>query len=300
MLPNLEFTLLPLENGAPVHSLQPKKSTLWFSTIHGELGKVSEDYTTSVFYRDNRPVQYWYPFEVMDNGSFFLPGGRVLKSGILTRNRDFDYAHSAYKDFFGFKDKVYAAHSNGVMTFNQQGMRIDGDYREKGKPRYGGGVVDFVKRSYSVFHDGKRLWVGTEEGLFTALGPGYKKHKVLKDTLTDRITQLIPLGKSHLLLGTESNGLILWNKELDEYTQFTRGQGLSGNSVNALFCNGREIYVACGPVLNRIKLDKTLHPISIHHFSSFNGLTADEVHRRDTFKGKIWPGTETSFGSFLP
>jgi ligand-binding sensor domain-containing protein len=136
----------------------------------------------------------------------------------------------------------------------------------------------FCHRIRSLFYseNDSALYLGGLNGFWRYKDGKFKHLGERNDLLYYRVVDIVPF-KEYLALATRGGGIILYSE--NSIHQITKQSGLLGNSVNSLYVNGNDIWVAQNLGLSKI----TFHDVEselydIHNLTKQDGLPSSEIN----------------------
>lgn len=156
-----------------------------------------------------------------------------------------------------------------------------------------------------IFEDSKgNLWIGTNQGL-NLFDRGnerfirYFSEEGNKETLgNDVVIDVFEDSEGILWVGTKSGGLNRYNREKDNFTYYTKADGLPDNTVSSIIEDGEGyLWVATNKGISRFDKDKN----SFKNYDEDDGLQAgDFICGYKNNKGKIYFGGYQGLNAFYP
>ncbi|TQV76466.1 diguanylate cyclase [Aliikangiella marina] len=201
---------------------------------------------------------------------------------------DNDYIQSIFIDQ---QDNVWIGTQNGLYRFDSNSesftkISLNASTEVADKPV---SIMD-IKQS-----DSGELWIASQEGIFILLDDAVASffQPINKDANSRHvITSLLFQSPDKVWIGTEQNGLLLYNtvnKQLVTFTQENTAGRLPSNYIRALLLpkNGKEIWIGTDGGLSIYQIDqRTFLPI-FNNESISEGIVAFYEDRNES----IWVGT---------
>ena len=146
------------------------------------------------------------------------------------------------------------------------------------------------------FHEDKdgRMWVGTEQGLYSYHRSIWQAEDFINEQLEDRnIHSILRTSNGNLWLGTFSKGISILNADNRKIQSYTLDQGFPSNAVNHMIMDSKgRIWVATRNGL--ILFPDTDQPDKYLHFNIDEGLNNEQVRAiQEDLKGNIWISTNS-------
>ncbi|MBO6515347.1 MAG: histidine kinase [Bacteroidia bacterium] len=293
---NPDFRQLRLDQGCGqprVTSFKVRNGQLWFSTISGEIWKVSEDLKPEMVYLDSRRSNDFYPFEVLPNNELVLPG--PLKVDYKTgRKRKFGFTNYVFKTLkcvLIYGDTVVYGSSEGLIRFSLSTLGLTystTDYLV-GSRFSDGQFNSFNLRINALQRDKDRVWIGTTKGLYFERRDTIHSYK--HDLLAHRIMAFGNIDSSLLAIGTKGGGLLILNKETGEVVTIQQQDGLPSNQVRCIYVDGAKVYVGTNSGFCVFSLSDDLKPLNLITFNTQNALSSNEINDMVVYGNRLWIAT---------
>ena len=150
------------------------------------------------------------------------------------------------------------------------------------------------KRTYSLWPvSDDKIWVGTTEGLF--LYENETCTKIQNPDLHYDIRDIKMVGKDHLLLATQKNGLYYYQPSTDSILfHFSMNTGLSNNNCSKVLVDEKYFWLGTKKGINRIKRSD----YSVSLIGLDQGLPSNEVNDIYKCDGRVYVATNRGMAFF--
>jgi len=295
MSPNVAVRELITHTEKPLHSVcfRLHKEDLYFSTIEGGIWKIKPDYSIHNVYQDNRRPYDFYPFEFFDNDDICLPGGAIMRDGLVVKEPKSAMAYTADKCMRLINGELVVGISQGVLKYNSSGEIIFDSHRNSQ-----GSALDYEKRTNAILEDGTRLWLGTPDGLMCLKDSVYENFKRFHPALASRIMSLERISDDLIAVGTKGSGLVLFNTKNKTGKQLTVSNGLIGKIVNSIKYHDGHLYVGTNRGMSAIEFSSTWDVKNIRNFDVHNALPSNEINDIAIYNNQIWLATNVGIAYF--
>jgi ligand-binding sensor domain-containing protein/serine phosphatase RsbU (regulator of sigma subunit) len=220
----------------------------------------------------------------------------------LFRNPDGEENMTAYNTSSGFiTDNVK------VIYEDNEGNIWSGNYGE--------GITQITRRLFSlstydktaygnnifsIFPDGKSLWLGTGKGLLNTdrnTGKVIKFYGKASGLPEDTVTAVLKAGNERIWIGTDKNGLFWLDTGTGKIVSYPVGEGRLENSITALAAQDQLVWA--GTKKGLFSIDPVLKEISWYSVSK-GGLPHNWVNCLFTDReGMLWITTHSSIISYI-
>ncbi len=138
-------------------------------------------------------------------------------------------------------------------------------------------VNDHSFRSKVFFEDSKhRLFSGSWDGLYILKNKDFVRFDTTAELLSSRITAINELFNKFLVIGTRSNGIVIYSDSIIKH--IVTADGLSSDYINCIAVDGNTIWAGTNKGISRITVtNKAPFTFTIDRFSISNGLNSDDI-----------------------
>lgn len=115
-----------------------------------------------------------------------------------------------------------------------------------------------------------------------------------------KITQIEPINDSTLVLATQGNGLLLYNKSSGKYRQFDTRHAFLANNIYCLAKTGSHLWMGTEKGLVALNIARMLEgEVDYYQMSGRSGLVSDKINLILPVKGSVWAFADNGF-SVIP
>ena len=162
-------------------------------------------------------------------------------------------------------------------------------------------IVD--ERIAGIYHDDAgSLWVGYSLSGIRKFGVSQDSLRLLNEFSENSgnllVRNMLGDGNGHLLVGTRTGGLYVFDSTGTLWTPVTMDQGLSGNWIKGISTEAGTIFLATNNGLDI--LDARRHPFAIRHIPFNDGLVPSEFNTVNLHGDTIWLGTARGVLEYVP
>jgi ligand-binding sensor domain-containing protein len=287
--------------------IQDSEGFIWIGKEDGVLSKfdpVRRSFTHFTDFERKYPIldlmetrdgQLWMG---TDKGGAFLMNKTKKKFLPLTNKHEngTDVVLSLFNDAKG--DVWLGTHHGGAFLFD----KMDTIFNHS-TPYVEIKNADESNSVLSVFHQGKDLWVGTNGGGLVRVEGNQKKYYKkgsINSVAGNTIMCIKPAPNDRLCIGTYADGLSIMDLRSDKFINYNQSNGLSDNSVYAIFPDGNKIWIGTNKgglnLLDPVKHTFKYFTNSIKDNSSISSNTIRSIYKDS--RGKLWIGTVSGLNIF--
>ena len=165
-----------------------------------------------------------------------------------------------------------------------------------------GNVINWVTRSINyrtIYVDDSVMYLAGRTGLHVR-DTTMKLIESPSDFLEFKITQIEPINDSTLVLATQGNGLLVYNKRTGQYQQFDTGHAFLANNIYCLAKTDAHLWMGTEKGLVALNISKMLKKeVDFYQISNRTGLVSDKINLILPVKQSVWAFADNGF-SVIP
>lgn len=264
-------------------TIKSNQNALWFSSKNGEIWQVDTNLDSKLIYQEKSPPYDFYPFEILDNHTLFLPGSKLYTTeGKLIVNHN-SSSTSSYKSITRTPSCLLVGVSNGILKIvMKDNYQFEKTYLNR---------LQFNERTNAIISDKKNIWIGSVNGLNKLESDSVTSLSKINPLLSNRVMALACFKTDYLILGTRGAGVLIYNKRNNDVKQIDTETGLISDMIKSVFVKKNNIYVGTNKGLSIINIDDNLKIHAIRNFDTKNAFASNEINDINYFNNLIWLAT---------
>lgn len=133
------------------------------------------------------------------------------------------------------------------------------------------------------------IWMGTLTGLVYYNAGANRFYPMGNGVLRSRINAIKCGPDNKIIMATDGEGVLIYDRASSGFRQITEKDGLSSNICQNLCIDGREIWVATNKGISVIKIDEHTDPLQgIRKIDKHDGLPGEEINTISIDSQRVW------------